>query len=378
MTLGSNSEDLWQERARHEPIGHRSTALTSGGRQFRSGGLGRVLAGFALGAVFTYFALGYFDEHSAGRGVDQAALTGGASAARASASGLRMTYELARLPDAATAAAAHTKRGASEKPPAAATPTAPGPIAEPPTPGERVINARPITTVPPDARDTTREIGREAQTTRNKGRAPSGPEASLSPGKRHVEGREVQLSSEPAEVPPPARRDLQKKAAAPPPPSTRATGSPQTPHTANGAGTAPGESVAPVEAPAPPVNDGASLRSPAGSADIVELRLEATRAWPASSPLTTHTIQLLGTPGETQLKNQLQFLSKVLDPNRLYVFRTVAQFKPTLTVVYGSYADRQSAQEALSGLPSAAAAYQPVLRTVNGIRSELKQHGREL
>jgi septal ring-binding cell division protein DamX len=46
-------------------------------------------------------------------------------------------------------------------------------------------------------------------------------------------------------------------------------------------------------------------------------------------------------------------------------------------VVYGSYADRRSAQEALAGLPSAAAAYHPVLRTVNGIRTELKQHGKD-
>lgn len=248
MTLGSNSEDLSQERAPYESDGgdtDRSAALTSGRSQSRSGGLGRVLAGFALGVVFTYFALDYFHKHSAETRGDRAAVTDGGSAAQGTASGLRMTYELARLPNQASAAA-QTTRANSEKPPTATT-QSPGPVTEPPTPGERVVNARPITTGPPDARDTTREIGKEAQTARNRARQRSGPEASLPPAKRYVEGRDEQLSSEPVEVPPPARRDLQKKAAAPPPASTGATGSPAIPDTANGPGTAPGPSVSPPE-----------------------------------------------------------------------------------------------------------------------------------
>jgi len=52
----------------------------------------------------------------------------------------------------------------------------------------------------------------------------------------------------------------------------------------------------------------------------------------------------------------------------------VAQGKPSITVVYGSYADRQSAVQALEKLPAAITANKPVLRTVNGIRTEMKQH----
>jgi septal ring-binding cell division protein DamX len=338
-----------------------------------------VLAGFALGAVFTYLALSYFEKQWAGNRVDRAASTDGESTAQGPTSGLRMTYELARLPEEASSPAPQTKRGGSEKPPGAApTQIGPAPGAEWPAPGERIQNARPITTVPPDPRDTTREIGKEAQTARSRGRQGSAPEASVPAGKKDVEGREVQLSSEPAEAPAPSRRDLQKKAAAPPPAATGATESLVTPNTANGQSSSRGQVSPTPAAPASAVHESASLRPSDGSGDIVELRLEATRAWLASSPLTTHTIQLLGTPGEAQLRNQLHSLSKVLDLNRLYVFRTVAQGKPTLTVVYGSYDDRRSAQEALSSLPSVAAAYQPVLRTVNGIRSELKQHGKEL
>jgi septal ring-binding cell division protein DamX len=88
-----------------------------------------------------------------------------------------------------------------------------------------------------------------------------------------------------------------------------------------------------------------------------------------------HTIQILGTNSEDQLKNQLRALAKVLEPQKIYVFRTFAQGKPTMTVVYGGYADRQAALQALEKLPPSVSANRPVLRTVNGIRSELKQHG---
>jgi septal ring-binding cell division protein DamX len=83
----------------------------------------------------------------------------------------------------------------------------------------------------------------------------------------------------------------------------------------------------------------------------------------------------MGASTEGQLRTHLQALSKVLEPEKLFAFRTVAQGKPSITVVYGAYPDRQSALQALENLPPVAAAYRPVLRTVNGIRNELKQHG---
>jgi septal ring-binding cell division protein DamX len=123
-------------------------------------------------------------------------------------------------------------------------------------------------------------------------------------------------------------------------------------------------------------NDPASPAAPKGAdGDYIESRFQATREWLAGAPQTTHTIQLLGTNSEAQLRGHLQSLSKVLEPGKLYVYRTMAQGKPSISVVYGAYSGRQSALQALDDLPSAAAAYKPVLRTVNGIRAELKQHG---
>jgi septal ring-binding cell division protein DamX len=82
----------------------------------------------------------------------------------------------------------------------------------------------------------------------------------------------------------------------------------------------------------------------------------------------------MGTNSEEQLKNHLKLLAKSLEPSKIYVFRTLAQGKPSMTVVYGAYADRQSALQALEKLPPSIVANKPVLRTVNGIRTEMKQN----
>jgi septal ring-binding cell division protein DamX len=109
--------------------------------------------------------------------------------------------------------------------------------------------------------------------------------------------------------------------------------------------------------------------------DMLGSRLSATREWLAGASQTTHTIQLMGTNSEEQLRNQLRALGKLLEPGKIYVIRTLVQGKPAMTVLYGAYADRQAALQALEKLPAAVAANRPVLRTVNGIRAEQKQHG---
>jgi septal ring-binding cell division protein DamX len=113
---------------------------------------------------------------------------------------------------------------------------------------------------------------------------------------------------------------------------------------------------------------------PQSNPDMLGSRLSATREWLAGAPQTTHTIQLMG-GSEEQLKSHLKTLSKLLEPGKIYVIRTVAQGKPSMTVLYGAYADRQAALQALEKLPAPVAANKPVLRTVNGIRAEQKQHG---
>jgi septal ring-binding cell division protein DamX len=56
------------------------------------------------------------------------------------------------------------------------------------------------------------------------------------------------------------------------------------------------------------------------------------------------------------------------------VYRTLIQQKPSLNVLYGSFADRGAAQEALKQLPAALTAPKPFVRTAQGIRTEIAQN----
>jgi len=108
--------------------------------------------------------------------------------------------------------------------------------------------------------------------------------------------------------------------------------------------------------------------------DVLETRLAATEKWLATEARNLYSIQLLGTADAEQLKLHLNDLSKFIEMNKIFVYRTLANGRPLLTVLYGSFSDRRSAQEVLEKLPKGMRANRPILRTVEGIRGELKRH----
>lgn len=358
----------------------------------------------------------------------------------------RMTYELSHLPQerfppppkaltiVAPAAPVAVAPAPAARPPVIATPPLP-PAEE--LPAERVANARPISALPPDPRDRTREIEKEREKAEYREPAARPVKAAPPPpvGKV-IEGREVELKPRLPEVPtrpiaagsgvdtraeieaerntrtnptpapsnPTAARDAVKKSSEKPAAAAKDPARKSTEGTALAAKKAPeapsavtpGPQVAGVSPITPPPqvpdrNEALPAKASAGGSTAaataaglapaasgnVKGRLDVTREWLAAAPQTTHTIQLMGTNSEEQLKGQLQSLSKVLDPTKLYIFRTMAQGKPSITVVYGAYADRQHALQALEKLPASVSANRPVLRTVNGIRTEMKQHKTE-
>jgi septal ring-binding cell division protein DamX len=81
----------------------------------------------------------------------------------------------------------------------------------------------------------------------------------------------------------------------------------------------------------------------------------------------------MGTHDPEQLKDLLNGIRKVIEINKIFVYRTVARQKPSLTVLYGSFDNRRAALEALDKLPASLKTNQPILRTVQGIRAEIKQ-----
>jgi septal ring-binding cell division protein DamX len=106
----------------------------------------------------------------------------------------------------------------------------------------------------------------------------------------------------------------------------------------------------------------------------LEARMIATRLWLANESPDTYSIQLLGSENPEQLKRHLKVISKSIEMNKIFVYRTVARQKPSLTVLYGSFNDHGAAKEALQTLPASLKAFKPILRTVQGIQGEIKRH----
>lgn len=106
--------------------------------------------------------------------------------------------------------------------------------------------------------------------------------------------------------------------------------------------------------------------------DILTQRLNATSAWLASQPPSTVSIQLMGASSDTQLKNDLEVLSQQIELDNIYVYRTKVNNQPFLTVLYGSFANRLEATQALQKLPAELQRNRPQLRTIAGVLQETK------
>jgi MSHA biogenesis protein MshM len=141
----------------------------------------------------------------------------------------------------------------------------------------------------------------------------------------------------------------------------------------------PPEAVSPA-APAPPKAKVTPVTRPAqpkpvDSKDLLEVRLAATNDWLATEAAGTFSIQLLGTNEPEYLRSHLNDLAKVIEINKVFVYRTQAKQKPWLTVLYGSFNSYRAAQEALDKLPELLKGNRPFLRTVAGIRGEISRQG---
>jgi type II secretory pathway predicted ATPase ExeA/septal ring-binding cell division protein DamX len=139
---------------------------------------------------------------------------------------------------------------------------------------------------------------------------------------------------------------------------------------------APAQAVAPVAASNPvqqtPVESPPVAQASAGTTDILEKRLDATRTWLTQQPSSTVSIQIMSADKLEKMRNQLESLAQVVEVDNVYVYRTAVDGNPYICVLYGSYPDRTAALKALTELPKALRAHRPLLRTVGGITEEIK------
>lgn len=119
-------------------------------------------------------------------------------------------------------------------------------------------------------------------------------------------------------------------------------------------------------------NNGASSGASNTQDDILIRRLNATTVWLASQAPTTVSIQLMGASSDAQLKSDLEVLSQQIEIDNIYVFRTKVNNLPFLTVLYGSFANRLDAIQALKKLPAEIQRNRPQLRTIAGVLQETK------
>lgn len=105
--------------------------------------------------------------------------------------------------------------------------------------------------------------------------------------------------------------------------------------------------------------------------DILEQRIEATKTWLNTHPASTVSIQVLGSANDGLIKAQLEGLGRQLGGDNIYVFRTRVGSKPYVSILYGSYASRGEALQAMGNLPESIRAGNPQIRTVGGILKEI-------
>ncbi len=107
--------------------------------------------------------------------------------------------------------------------------------------------------------------------------------------------------------------------------------------------------------------------------DILSRRLSVTSDWLTNQSPTTVSIQLMGANSDAQLTADLINLSQKIELDNIYVFRTQVNQQPFLTVLYGSFANRLEATQALKKLPVEIQKNRPQLRTIAGVRQEIQQ-----
>ncbi len=107
--------------------------------------------------------------------------------------------------------------------------------------------------------------------------------------------------------------------------------------------------------------------------DPLAQTLAASRLWLNQQPADTHTLQLALLKNPAELAALVRSASTGLARDQVHLFHTQAQGRPSWAVMYGSYPDKQAANLALRNLPSVLQQRQPYLRTVAGIRNEIRQ-----
>jgi septal ring-binding cell division protein DamX len=124
---------------------------------------------------------------------------------------------------------------------------------------------------------------------------------------------------------------------------------------------------------------GASIQTAGGAAadvgpgDLIGNRMHATARWLTSGKASGFSIQLFVAQDENHLRKYLKILIKIIESDDLYLYRSGGQNRELVTVLWGNFPDRKSAEQEMKKLPAWIRANRPYLRTLSGIRGQVEQ-----
>jgi len=109
--------------------------------------------------------------------------------------------------------------------------------------------------------------------------------------------------------------------------------------------------------------------------DVIARQIALTKDWLNKVEGEAFTIQLvlLDAWAKYKVENFIKKSSKNLDLNRVYVYQATIRGRKVYSILYNEYSDRQAAVEQLRKLPEALTKNGPYLRTVKGIRADIRK-----
>jgi MSHA biogenesis protein MshM len=127
--------------------------------------------------------------------------------------------------------------------------------------------------------------------------------------------------------------------------------------------------------PIKPYSKGPSESGSPEPPDLLAQRLSETERWLAETDDSRFTIQILGAIDAEILRKDLNAFRKYIDIERIFVYRTVANQRPSFTVLLGTYGTRAEAFREIEELPEPIRLNRPYYRTVRGVRAEIARAG---
>ncbi|HEX4763952.1 MAG TPA: AAA family ATPase [Usitatibacter sp.] len=126
--------------------------------------------------------------------------------------------------------------------------------------------------------------------------------------------------------------------------------------------------------PAKPMPSAAPLERKPSDASV-SARLEAGRELLASAPGTRFSVQLMVTDANSReyLESWLADAGRAVEPGELYLVPAGGTDTPRVGVLFGSYADRGQASEALATLPASLRQFRPYVRSLDAVREDARR-----